>query len=1701
MNLVQLAVRQPVTVAVGVLLILLSGILAIRRIPIQLTPNVEDTIIAVTTRWEGASPVEVEQEIVDTQEEKLQGLAGLRSITSSSQQGQAVIRLEFIVGTPKDAALREVSDKLREVPSYPDDVDEPVIEASDPENQDYIAWVVLSCTDPDFDVRTLQDFGDDRIKPRLERIPGISEINVLGGREREVQVRYDPARIASKGITPAAFAAALRLQNRDTSAGALAESKMDVRVRLVGQFTELRDVEDTVIAFTAGGPVRVRDVAEVVETFKEQRTFVRACGEPVLAINAQKEVGANVMEVMEGLRGGIEALCAEGGLLDTKARKLGLKGKLELTKVYDQTIYIDDALGLVRSNIWIGGVLATIVLLIFLRSLRTAGIVALAIPISVVGAVVVLVALGRSINVISLAGMAFAVGMVVDNAIVVLENIYRHLEMGKAPAKAAVDGGREVFGAVLASTLTTVLVFVPILLIEEEAGQLFRDISLAIVAAVSLSFLVSITVIPSTAARLLRAKKGGAPRKKPRLIGRSPDLIAAVVDRCNRSVLARVGIVLLFATASVLGTWWLIPPTDYLPQGNRNLVFGLMIPPPGYNLEQQGILADRIESTMRPFWEAARTEEGSPEREAAIAGLDAVPTFDHFRGIPGEPLVPPALSEYFLVSFDGIMFHGGVSEDSRKVVDILPLFTHATRAEVTPGVLAFAFQIPLFQLGGSTGSAIKINFSGDDLEEVAAATESVLMELMGRYSPYSTQPDPSNFNVPTPELRLFPDPLRRAESGLSHEDLVVAVQTLGEGALVGEFRKKGDAIDLKLISRHALEGGALDRVIESPIATPGGSSVPLSSVTRPVRTTAAQQINRVGRQRSITLQFTPPTGMALEQAVREVAGIIEAKRNSGAIGPDIESSFTGSASKLEAVQEALLGDGSWRGALNSSLVLALLVVYLLLCVLFQSFVLPLVIMISVPLATLGGFAALRGVYLWSLIDPYLPIQQLDILTMLGFVLLIGVVVNNAILIVHQTMNFMRAEEGGRSLPAREAITEAVRSRVRPIFMSTLTSVGGMAPLVFMPGAGSELYRGLGSVVVGGLLVSTVFTLLLVPLLLSLALDLQTRLRRGKESASGGGRSLRGVGETGVLLLSALLLFPACRGASPDRRPVSLASRVAQEILETVPRHSSAMVPHLAPSEVPELLADRLEELDEIGGPASWSSLAPSFGDGLFERDPQTLTIGLEEVVRTALENNLGLRVARLGEEAEGAAREVHSAAWDPIFFADFEYEEVETPSPVPVIGGIALGASVSAHDRGRLQAGVRRLLRSGATVSATSFYQRYEDDSEGIDFEPNPAWRLGFGVEARQPLLRGFGEEVTTREERHAILRQERSREELQAEILAIGALVEQAYWNLYEARDRLLVQQRFVREGEEVKRVLRERQTFDTQPAQYADAIATVEKRRADLIRARDLLRRASDDLKALLDREDLPPGSETLLLPLDAPDIAPMRLDPRAATAAAIANRPELRAALVDIEDAGLRERVAANLRRPGLDVSARLDLVGEDDRIGSATGAAFEDDHLGFLVGLHFELPVGNRAASAEERRAQIDARRSLLLYRQLARDILHEVRRAQRDLATSFELIGATRAYRIAQAENLRTLLVEEEKRSRLTPEFLTLKFNRQERLHGAQLEELQAIANYRRAEAAYRRAIGAGPLLPAAEAESGEGESDGSATSRRGVAGE
>ncbi len=1107
-GLIATAISQPITVAVATLLAVFAGIIAVTVVPIRMTPEVSSVVVSVVTNWESASAEEIESDIIEEQEKVLGEVTGLISLTSTSANGQGSIRMEFETGTDIEKATASVLQKLDEVPGYPDGVLQPTVEPVDIESVDYIAWVGLASSDADFPAETLNDLMERRIRPRFERIGGISQVGVRGSVQSELHIIVDPVAMAQRGITYATLQQAITSANANFSGGKLEDGKRDIRIRATGRFNSPADVEAMVIRRNDKGTIYLGDVAKVEAAFKEPTSWVRARGIQMPFFNFQLERGANLLESMSALREEIKILNAPNGLLAQEARDLGMNGTLELVQTYDSTTYVEDAITLVRSNIMVGAVLATLTLLFFLRSLRTVGIIALAIPVSVIASLVVLVALGRSINIISLAGLAFAVGMVVDNAIVVIENIYRHLEFGKKPAQAALDGTREVAGAVVASTMTTLIVFAPILMIEETAGQLFRDIALAIMVSVGLSMIVSLTLIPTAAARFLSPKNNDGPSsfdklfsgKFFRVIGTPfrpfiklflclPTIIGNFVGWLIAGTLRRLAVVAVFLLITFFGVKALLPPLDYLPFGNRNLVFGLLFPAPSYNLDALSETGKRMEAIVAPSWEAT---EDKFQIEKLNRGGERDPKHDERQEVPrgqGQPgtVMPPPLEHYFLVSFEGRMFQVAISQDKKRVVDGIPLLNHATAGASAPDTMAIAFQMPLFRVAGITGSAIKIDVKGNDLDAVSNSARGLFMAFLQEFGPGKVTPSPPNFLQPLEELRIVPNDERLRELGMTRTDLGLAVQAAGEGILLfRDYERNGELKDMKIITAGALEEKPFEALLDSPVATPGGHVVDLRALATLEKTLGPEQIRHVDRLRAVTVEVTAPKDMALEDAIAKVDEIIKAQQASGAIAPGVQVNIAGSSDKLAEIKEALLGDGSFGGLFTSSLFLALFVVYLLMVVLFQSWSYPLVIILSVPLATVGGLLGLYLVHQSSLKDPYMPVQQMDVLTILGFVILAGVVVNNAILIVHQTINFMKEDP---SRDANDAIRESVSSRVRPILMSTLTSVGGMLPLVLLPGSGSELYRGLGAVVVGGLAVSTVFTMFLVPTVLSLVFSI------------------------------------------------------------------------------------------------------------------------------------------------------------------------------------------------------------------------------------------------------------------------------------------------------------------------------------------------------------------------------------------------------------------------------------------------------------------------------------------------------------------------------------------------------------------------------------------------------------------------------------
>lgn len=1043
MKLVDTAIKKPVTVTVGAILLILFGLISLFKIPIQLTPNVDLPEISISTEWRGASPLEVEREITDVQEDELKNLEGLEEITSESQDGSVYINLMFEIGTDTDEALLRVSNKLDQVKQYPTNIEKPVIKSGG-RREKAIAWMILGPLDGYEGVLKHEfDFLDEYVTPRLERISGVASANIYGGQEREVQVIVDSDALAARKVTIPELMRALDIENKNISAGNFDEGKRRYIARTVGEYKSIEDVTKVIVKRVDGIPVMVSDVAEVSLGYEDVGMIVRNKGVTTIVMNAVREPGSNVLTVMKKLREALDEL--NSGILKEK--------RLKIEQAYDETRYIYSAINLVRKNIYVGGALAIGVLLVFLRNFASTIIVAVAIPISVIGTFLVMTLFGRNINVVSLAGLSFAVGMVVDNSIVVFENIFRHLEMGKTRAKAAYDGAVEVWGAVLASTLTTVAVFLPIVFVQEEAGQLFRDIAIAISSAVLLSLVVSITGIPMISAKILGTVNSGNTENKkswtPAGIARGfvNTITRFIYWMCGR-VTVRLGIVVLMVSVAMGLAWTLIPKTEYLPEGNRELLFGILLPPPGYNLSELERIAKTVEKDVVPLI--------SNDQNSGTA----------------EKLNLPPVSNFFFVARGQQAFMGIISKIQERTRELLP-YIYGVLNKI-PGMIAIVQQPGLFSRGIGKARSIEIEIKGPDLSHLITLGRQIY-GLAAQVLPGAQIRPIPGLDLGNPEMRIIPNRDRLTRLGMTTRDLGLTVDALVDGAKASTYRLYGDEIDLVVKNRE----GKLERTQDLagfPVIAPTGEKVVLGSLADITLEEGPTQINHIDSQRAITIMVIPPREIALETAmdtvIEKVVGPI---KESGLLSNLYSIKLGGTADDLTRTRKALM----WN------FILAIVISYLLMSALFENFFYPFIIMFSVPLAAAGGFVGL------FLVNFFITDQPLDILTMLGFVILVGIVVNNAILIVHQSLNNIRDQ----NMVPRSAIAESVRTRIRPIYMSTITTVCAMLPLVLFPGAGSEFYRGLGSVVVGGLLISTVFTIFLIPALLSLTFDAASVLKR------------------------------------------------------------------------------------------------------------------------------------------------------------------------------------------------------------------------------------------------------------------------------------------------------------------------------------------------------------------------------------------------------------------------------------------------------------------------------------------------------------------------------------------------------------------------------------------------------------------------------
>jgi len=1041
------AIRNPYAVFVVVAIAVMFGLISLMTIPIQLKPTIEPPEISIETIYWGASPLEVEDQITNKIEKEVATINDLDRIISNSQEGVSTIQLVFMEGTDRNKSLIDTIQAMKRVTDLPDLAVEPKIQLVTGGQGEEIMWLNV---DGGASLDEKWDMVEQTLQPALLRVSGVGGVVYFGGVERKIIVEPDPQRLALHGISLNQLAGVIAAENMNARGGYLDEGDRQFMVRTLGKYENLEDVKATVITHGSNGTITVGDVAEVVDGRDRKVGYVHVDGIPSVVMGVSRQSGANVVDTIRRLQ-------AEIANYNNRFDTAGID--IEIVEVYSEIHYVTEAINLVRNNLLIGAILASLVLGLFLRAGRPIGIILTTIPVSLITVFIVLSAMGRTINIISLAGLAFSVGIVVDNAIVVLENIDRHMkELGKPPAKAALDAISEIAGAVFASTMTTVAVFIPVVLNTTEAGLLFKDIAIAIVSAVLASLLSAYTVVPSMGALFMRV---GSWREK--IIADHPELsktldlfelqwIGRWVEngykhflewscsgKSNGSTGGRVfllvGVFVVFLASLIL-----LPHANYLPNGTREFIFCFAKPLVGQRNE---VSID----TMAPVEQLALND---PRCEGCFA-------------VGAQPF------------FTGV----GIMLDRKQS-------TEENLQDLTAQIGKVGFQLPGFQffipnrtsIFNTQDKQFTLEVTGPELEELKKTGDALQGGLFGMMPDLVTFAF-SQYAEGVPELAVELDRNRMAELGLNLQTVAMGIEMMLGGRDISTFTEAGREYDL-MIRGDQDSITTRDELAAFTFTTPMGKVIRLDEIAKIVEGTGPSSIRHYNRQRSIEYTVTTnpmiPTQVALDIVDESLVKPMEA-----GMGPGYSIRFGDAADKLRETMSSLAVQG----------LLAVIIVYLLMVALFRSFGYPLVILVTIPLAMSGSFLAMSFANRISG-----GIIQFDVLGMLGLIILTGIVVNNAILIVHQMIN---NQEGGMSPLA--ALRESARTRLRPIFMSVLTSVFGMLPLALGHGSGSELYRGLGIIVVGGLFISTVFTLFVVPTILSLVQERSERRLAKQEQAN------------------------------------------------------------------------------------------------------------------------------------------------------------------------------------------------------------------------------------------------------------------------------------------------------------------------------------------------------------------------------------------------------------------------------------------------------------------------------------------------------------------------------------------------------------------------------------------------------------------------
>lgn len=1029
MKIHEISINRPVTVLMCVLIVLLLGFVSMTRVPIDLIPEINMPIAIVTTTYEGVGPQEIENIVSKNIENAVATVSNIKSIQSESSEGLSVVIAEFNSGTDMNFATLQMREKIDMIKRFlPSEVESPTVMKIDP---NMLPIVSLGVTGKMSDIE-LKNYVEDNIKQKLESIDGVASVDLSGGKTREIKIEVDPAKMSGYGLSFNQITSMLQSENLNQPSGTVEYGEKSLLVRSTGEFESIKEITELPITLQNGTVIYLQDVASIKDDYKSINSHTRMNGGSSIGLSIQKQTNSNTVKVVNLIKQEL-----------SKVSKQNPDVKVEL--VFDQGEYVESSISNVTKNAIIGGLLAILILYIFLKNFRTTIIIGTAIPISVIATFVLIYFSGITINLVSLGGLALGVGMLVDNAIVVLENIYRHRNEGYSRIEAAKLGTQEVGGAILASTLTTVVVFLPIIFTQGITAEIFKQLAMTVSFSLLASLAVALTVIPAMSSKLLKVSKSTdtTGSKSVNSIFTKWDNVLKAVDELYRRVLVWVlkhrKTTIFLVIAVFISSIMLIPfiGTEFFPvmdQGQFTVDINLGH---GALLEETNKVTSEIEGFLDEI----------PEIQKVFVTVGGAGGFMGGQG-----------SNANTANINVTLIPRNEREKSTaEIVDNL-----RRRTDLVAGADIKVNEVSTMMGGGmgAAGAPISIQVFGSDLdqlEEISNEIEDLVSVVEG------VRQIETSVSEGRPEARIYVDRSNAAMLGLGTAQIASNVKTAIEGRVASRFRVEGNEIDIRVQLPEKYRKNYED-LKSLKIASPTGAEVTLMDVADIKIEQGPTSISREGQQRYVTI-----TSDIFGRDVGGISRDIKENLDTMSLPAGYSIKFGG---QEEQIRESF-------GDLALALLLSVLLVYMIMAAQFESLLYPFIIMFSIPLAYTGSALGLA-----------ITGRTLSVPSFIGVIMLAGIVVNNAIVLIDY-INTLRK----RGMDRYEAIIKAGPTRLRPILMTSFTTILGLVPLALGIGEGAEMQAPLATVVIGGLLSSTILTLVIMPVIYTLFDDLSNRLRR------------------------------------------------------------------------------------------------------------------------------------------------------------------------------------------------------------------------------------------------------------------------------------------------------------------------------------------------------------------------------------------------------------------------------------------------------------------------------------------------------------------------------------------------------------------------------------------------------------------------------